>query len=46
MKQVIAVAFAFGIVAAPAAFAADQKAPEQKPRPEAMKMSDAELDNV
>jgi hypothetical protein len=46
MKQVMAVAFAFGLVAAPAAFAADHKAPQQKPQPEAMKMSDAQLDNV
>ena len=44
MKQVFAVAFAFGLVAAPAAFAADQKAAEQKPQP--VQMSDAQLDNV
>ena len=46
MNHVMAVAFAFGVVAAPAAFAAGHKAPEQKSPPQAMKMSDAELDKI
>src|SRR3569832_2379088 len=46
MKQVTAIAFTLALAAAPAAFAADQKAPDSKPAPQPTKMSDAQLDNV
>lgn len=47
MKHVTVIAFTVALAAAPAAFAEQQaKGPDTKAAPKAMKMSDAQLDNV
>jgi hypothetical protein len=45
MKSITVLALTLGLASAPAAFAEQQPA-QPKPAPQAMKMSDAQLDNV